>query len=466
MKLNYFNFKKLGNKILLTNDFGMYVFVSDDEFKKILLKNVDENSELERRLLNSNIIYKGSDLEYSSRNKYYLREIKDHVNHSTVLHIFVVTTACNLNCIYCQANNGNNTREKPTWFMNKITAEKSVDIALQSPDKYLCFEFQGGEPLLNFEVIRHIVNYTEERKGYHEIRYNIVTNLTAITDEILDFLLEYNFDISTSLDGPEYVHNKNRPYTDDRSSFDVVIRTIEKLNSLGVHVGAIQTTTKNSLKYPEEIINTYVDLGFDNIFIRPLTPLGKATKNWSHIGYNPKEFLDFYRTCLNELININKSGTYIREQYAALFLKRIRGQSINFMELRSPCGAGIGQLAYYPDGNIFTCDEGRMIYEMGQDAFCLGNVNSDTYKTIISSNTCKTVCSASILESIPSCCDCVYQPYCGTCPVVNYSDNYDIIEKNPRSFRCQIYSGILDAIFTLLLENDPATTSVLNTWSN
>ena len=95
----------------------------------------------------------------------------------------------------------------------------------------------------------------------------------------------------------------------------------------------------------------------------------------------------------------------------------------------------------------------------------LGNVNESSYQDLIKSASCHAVCASSILESIPSCCDCVYQPYCGTCPVVNFALYNDIIEKNPRSFRCLVYSGILDYLFELLLENDEDTLKVLNSWS-
>lgn len=154
----------------------------------------------------------------------------------------------------------------------------------------------------------------------------------------------------------------------------------------------------------------------------------------------------------------------MKENHAAILLKRIKGYFMNYMELRSPCGAGVGQLAYYADGNIFTCDEGRMLHEMGQSTFKLGNVYESSYKDLINNGTCKTVCASSILETIPTCCDCVYQPYCGTCPVVNYSLYGDVIEKQPRGYKCRVYQGILDYLFLKFYENDTETINILNSW--
>lgn len=463
MKLNYFNFKQFGDFVLMTNDFGKYVFVSREDFQKILSLNVDRESELYNELNKKKMIYDESDLEYSSENKYALREIKGYVNAATSLHIFVVTTVCNMSCVYCQANNG---IECSHLVMDKEMVERAVDIALQSPEQSLCFEFQGGEPLVNFEIIKHIVEYAEIHKGCHEIAYTVVTNLTLLKDEMLDFFTQHCFGISTSMDGNELVHNNNRPYVDGNGTYKKVTDSIERVRKAGLQIGAIETTTRFSLKYPREIVHAYIDMGFESIFIRPLTPLGKAAKSWEKIGYTSEEFIGFYRQALDELIEINKKGRFIKEDHAAILLRRIRGDFMNYMELRSPCGAGVGQLAYYADGNIFTCDEGRMLHEMGQSTFKLGNVYDSTYTDLINNSVCKTVCASSILETIPTCCDCVYQPYCGTCPVVNYALDGDVIEKQPRGYKCRVYSGILDYLFSKFFENDNETMRILNTWSD
>lgn len=463
MKLNYFNFKKLGDQVLLTNDLGEFLFLEEPEFRDLIKNKVNNGSLLEQRLLNRHMIYDDSNLSFSNINRYVLRAAKNHLNMSTSLHIFVVTTACNMSCIYCQANNGANCSN---LYMNKELAKKAVDIALESPTKCLTFEFQGGEPLLNFDIIKYIVEYANETNKIHLINYNIVTNLTLLNDEMIDFFKVNKFGVSTSIDGHDLLHNSNRPYKNGQQTFTDVMKSLNKLREAEIYVGAIQTTTKESLKYPREIVETYYRLGFDSIFIRPLTPLGKATVKWNEIGYTPEEFLEFYNKALDVVIELNTNGVFFKEEHAAILLKRIMGQFVNYMELRSPCGAGIGQLAYYPDGKIFTCDEGRMLHEMGDSAFCLGNINESTYKSIIDNGACKAVCASSILETIPTCCDCVYQPYCGTCPVVSYATMGDIIEKSPRGYRCKIYSGMLDKLFILFQKNEDETLRTLQSWSN
>ena len=462
MKINHFNFKEFHNKILITNDLGRYMFLEKEDFRNLIGNTIDLDSCIGKDLIKNKMVYLESNLLFSKQNEFLLRENKSHMATATSLHIFVVTTACNLNCKYCQANNGT---QVPNCFMTIETAEQAVEIALQSPERNLSFEFQGGEPLLNFPVIKHIVEYSEERNNSHNIAYSVVTNLTLLTDEILAFLVNHNVSISTSLDGNESLHNYNRPFKTGEGSFEYAAEKIKQIKDKDISVGAIQTTTKASLPYAKEIVDTYVELGFKSIFIRHLTQLGKAQKNWEEIGYSAEQYLDFYWGALDYIIELNKNGVDIKEQHATILLKRMNGTITNYMELRSPCGAGIGQLAYFADGRVFTCDEGRMLAEMGNDAFLLGNVRNDTYSSIIENRVCKAACASSILETIPSCCDCAYQPYCGVCPVVNYSIGNDLMEKEPRSYRCKVYSGMLDYLFKRYLDGDSEIVNVLNSWS-
>lgn len=317
---------------------------------------------------------------------------------------------------------------------------------------------------MNFRTLEFIVEYSQENKGEHVIQYSVVSNLTLLSDEMLSFIKRNNISVSTSIDGPEALHNKNRPDSLGQGSYYRVQDKIKIIRDAGVELGAIETTTRAALSIPEEIVNLYLQLGFKSIFIRPLTPLGKAKKEWNTIGYQPEAFIDFYKKALARIIEVNLSGQLLREDHAMILLQRISGYPMNYMELRSPCGGGVGQIAYYPDGKVFTCDEARMLYETGDPSFLLGEVFNSQYNDLVGNRICRTVCSSSILESLPSCCDCVYQPYCGTCPVINYALYGDIIEKKPNNYRCIIYKGILDVIFSYLQQGDPDIMRIFDSW--
>lgn len=458
--INYFNFKAFRDRYLLTNDFGDYLFATGDELQALLSDSVDYQSDFGIIAKSKSFCSDQSLQRFSEEAMYRYRDAKSYLFHSTSLHIFVVTTACNMQCVYCQAQNGTSI---PQGMMSKDVAKRSVDIALSSPEQNLSFEFQGGEPLLNFEIIKFIVSYTEEHKGTKKIQYNIVTNLTLLTVEMLDFIVNNRVGISTSIDGPSIIHDANRIFRNGKGTFASVSESIALLKRSKVPFGAIETTTRYSLPYAQEIVDAYEEMGLDNLFVRPLTPLGCAQKDWERIGYTPEEFLQFYSACFDAIIKKNQEGVFFKEGHAALLLPKIlTGSAINYMELRSPCGASVGQIAYYYDGNVYTCDEGRMLAEMGDSAFCLGNVYDCSYSDLMESSACRAACTASLLESIPNCADCVYQPYCGTCPVVNYSETGNVIPNRPGDYKCKIYMGMLDIIFVALM--DQTKKQILESW--
>ena len=462
--INYFNFQKRDNKYLITNDFGKYQFVSEKTFQELLNDSVSEENQDKPMLIRNGFFYENSTEGFIKENAPWLLSMKNYCMCGTALHIFAVTNKCNLDCIYCQAHSETSSLDRS---MTKEIGRKAVEFALQSPNKGLTFEFQGGEPLLNFDVIKEMIDYSKKINTDKEIEYTIVTNLLDMTEDKLKYLVDNDVHICTSLDGHKIVHDNNRPCRNGGGSYDLVISKINDLKSRGIKINAIQTTTNVSLKYPKEIINQYREIGINNIFLRPLTPLGMADSSWKAVGYTAEEFLKFYKEAFDYIMELNLNGIYYSELHASYFLKKILCRySDNYMELRSPCGASVGQMSYYHDGNVYTCDEGRMMSEMGDNSFLLGNVLTDTFKDAITSPVCAAVCKASIVETLPKCSQCVYQPYCGVCPVVNYASTNNLYDKNSKDFRCAVYKGIMDIIFDLLEENDENKISVLESWVN
>lgn len=458
-KLNYFNFKEKNGKYLITNDSGKYSFLTKQQFNKLIQKK-ELNDTMMKELMEKGFIFNINDEIFASKQALELRKAKEYLLVPTTLHIFVVSKSCNFNCIYCQAGELDSKEE---FYMSKEIAKKAVDIALESPSRYLTFEFQGGEPLTNFDTIKYIIEYSKSNCKDKNIEYNLVSNLTLLTDEMIDFLKENNVSICTSIDGNRQLQNINRPYR-RKDSYNETINKLKKLKENQIKVNAIETTTKYNLDKSKELVDEYIKLGLDSIFIRPLTKLGKAEKNWNKIGYSSTEFLSFYKKTLDYIIEKNKAGIFLSEGHSSIFLKKILlNAPVNYMELRSPCGGAIGQIAYYYDGNIYTCDEGRMLSEMGDDSFKLGDVFENNYKDLMQSDCTKTMCIASCLECLPYCNSCVYMPYCGACPVINLAQDNNIFVRNPNEYRCEIYKGILDILFAYI-ENQPENIDIFKKW--
>lgn len=459
--INYFNFKKFDDEYLVTNDFGHHMFLSKQDFKLLLKDEIFPENDRYAEFTDKGFVFRQNKEVFIDKFKDKMKESKNYLFSSTSLHIFVVTNMCNVCCLYCQAQSSSGHVK---GIMSVETAKKAVDIALQSNTNYLTFEFQGGEPLINFDTIKFIIEYSSEKRGDKIIEYNLVSNLTLLNAEMLIFFKSHNVRISTSIDGNSTLHNKNRPYINGLGTYNDAVSKLKEVQQAGLSSGAIQTTTRYSLDNYRNIIDTYIELGMNSVFLRPLTPLGFAHDKWSEIGYSTEEFLKFYKNSIEYLIGLNLRGIKCSEGHASIFLKKILNQSpVNYMELRSPCGAGIGQLAYYYDGQIFTCDEGRMFYEMGDSSFKLGTVDN-TYSEIVASPVCRAACEASLLEGTPQCCDCAYQPFCGTCPILNYAFNNNIFAQ-PNDYKCGVYGGMLDVLFDMIRANDQSKIQILKSWT-
>jgi uncharacterized protein len=386
----------------------------------------------------------------------------------TSLHMFVITSRCNHKCIYCHASSQN--MDKVNYDMNVEIAERAVDFTLMSPSENIKIEFQGGEPLLNFETIKYIIEYADShpQKNNRKIEFVVCTNLTLITDEMLRYFSDNNVFISTSLDGPRHVHDFNRKYRENKNScYEDVMRALERTKKFikPENISALMTTTRYSLNYPEEIIDEYVRNGFRSIFIRSLNPFGYARQKMDTIGYSAEDFIKFYERILEYIININLKGIHVEESFTSILLTRILTPfSTGFVDLQFPAGAGVSGLVYGHDGNVYLSDEARMLAQMGDYQFCMGNVIENSYKEVLYGEKIKKVIYNSCSESLPGCSDCAFQMYCGIDPVRNYAAQKDIMGHRPTSDSCLIHKEIIKHLFETILQNDRNKMDVFWSW--
>ncbi|MFH1691137.1 MAG: His-Xaa-Ser system radical SAM maturase HxsB [Candidatus Omnitrophota bacterium] len=469
-KVGFFRFKKLNDGYLLTNETGEYVFLNPEDFESFVfekpgLKNIERYNDLvERGFIktedkNDLLIQK-----YLRRNSFF--------NEGVTLHIVVITLRCNNSCTYCQSSAG--LPNDKSLDMSLETAKDVVDKIFQTPNPSFTIEFQGGEPLINFDIVKFIITYSKEKNitANKKINFSLVTNLALLTDEKFDFLMKQEVSLCTSLDGPRLLHNKNRIALNNKhDSYADVLRGIKKIRScqkksgFNTKLNALLTVTKDSLKYPREIVDEYVKLGFDKIFLRHLNTFVFPAKIKSKLQYSAEDFLVFYKKAMDYIIALNKRGVIFQECTAYILLVKIlKGADPNFMDLRSPCGAVIGQLAYNFNGDVYTCDEGRMFGRKGDDTFKLGNVRDNCFLDFLNSPIAKTMCVASCLDNLPGCADCVYKPYCGVCPLMKYAENGNIFGSCRGDMRCAIFSGILDYLFEKI--QDQNCLKIFQNWIN
>lgn len=352
--------------------------------------------------------------------------------------------------------------------MNDEVLSKSIDIMLQCPSPSVTMEFQGGESLLAIEQVKKAVLLTKEKNKEigKKINFVICTNLINVKEDTLIFFKEHNVNISTSLDGPEIIHNLNRN-TASGNSYKEVIKSFSLAKKiLGENcLSALMTTTKESLKYSKEIIDEYVKNGFKSIFIRELNPYGFAEKAEKKIGYSTDDFLNFYKESLAYIIKINKSGFYFSENFAGLILKKLLTPwAIGFVDLQSPTGTGFNVTLYNYDGNIYPSDESRMLAETGDNTFLLGNVLEDDYKDLFFGEAMQLIASAAVNEALPGCSDCAFAPFCGAEPVRRHQTQKDIVGNRPTDSYCKKNMEIIKHIISLWLYGDDETKEILMSW--
>ncbi len=472
-RVGFFRFGVVDGAFLLTADTGEFVFLSPQQFRAFLRGDLNEGEPLYAEMRHKGFFKHDVDLDGMAQK---LRRKKAFLNHGPHLHIVITTLRCNQACRYCHASRAE--MDRVDTDMSLATARKVVDLAFKTTSPVVNFEFQGGEPTVNFDAIRFVCDYSLEKNRYEdkEIIFSLVTNLTTMDEEKLDYLYQRGVMICTSLDGPEDLHNYNRLWNKGGNAYQDVTRWMDRINQGYVergmdpdlyHVDALMTTTRASLGRARDIVDEYVRRGLKSIHIRPLNPYGFATSAWKTIGYTRAEFLTFYREALDYILELNLQGVEIQERAAAMFLtKMLTPDDPNYTDTRSPSGNGIAQVAYNFDGSIYTSDEGRMVGHMGNHLFRVGEVDSATYSSVVGHPTVKALAVASIQDALPGCSTCVFKPYCGVDPLNNYMMEGDLFGQRPLSPLCQERYGQQEHLFTRLHQDgDGRIEKVFRRWT-
>jgi len=463
-----FNFIRLENGyVLLVNVVGEYIHLPPSDFKKVIDYSLKQKSDIYLNLKAKHFLTESITDPAIELLSIKYRTKKEFLSDFTSLHMFVITQRCNQKCVYCQV--GSKNLESENCDMDIETAKKATDITLTSPSKNIKIEFQGGEPLLNFETVKYIIEYGTKQAFIKnkKLEFVVCTNLTMANDDMLKYLADNNVFISTSLDGPKDVHDFNRRHKDGRGTYDDVIKSLEMAKKYinQDNISALMTTTKYSLNYAYEIIEEYVNNGFNSIFLRPLNPFGYARERMDDLGYSPLAFIEFYKKVLDYIIKINQEGFFLDEAFTSVLLTRILTPfSTGFVDLQFPAGTGISGVVYGHDGNVYLSDESRMLAQMGDFTFCIGNIFKDTYKEIFYGEKIRGIISTSCAETLPSCSDCAFQMYCGIDPIRNFAIHSDIIGHSPTDDFCIIHKEIIKYLFNLILKNDENALDVFWSW--
>lgn len=464
-----FRFERFdSNRYLLSNDVGEYVFLNNKNFDDFINFRLDTNSDVFKDLASKQIATTDKVDDVVKMLSIKFRTKKSILKDFTSLHMVVPTLRCNSSCIYCQVARKNMYDHSAD--MTKETAKNVITRIMEGPAPSIKIEFQGGDPTTYFEMVKYMIEEAEWQNLFKKknLGFVICTNITLLDEEKVRYLKKHQCYISTSLDGPADLHNTNRPLQNtphNHEIFEEKLKMIRQVWGDRESVSALMTTSRYSLGRFKDIVDEYIRLGFNNIFLRSLNPYGFAKQYKEKIAYGVDEFIENYKIGLDYIIEINKKGTFFVEGFAALLLKRMLTPfATGFVDLQSPAGVGIAGAIYDYDGSVYVSDEGRMMARFNRYDFKIGNVNKDSFQQIFNGEKLRSIISNACNENIPGCADCVFQPYCGADPVRNQSEQGDMVGHRPTNEMCKKTKAIIRYLFQLLDKNDPEINKVFWNW--
>lgn len=282
---------------------------------------------------------------------------------NSLKNIYLITSqGCNLSCTYCYAKGGDFGRGQ--LLMERATMEKALDKLLPLSGDRCVISFFGGEPLLNFDLMKDTVVYGRglSKEKDIDLIYSITTNGTILNEDILSFLKEHISHIAVSLDGDSWINDTHRLFKGDGGSVhDVVIENIKKLKGNGISFGIRCTVTEATVPFLAGTVNYLEGLGSNSLRIVPVI----SSKGWSA---KPFRILIDKLNILN-LESLSMVFNRGRPAIAEHIYKAI-SYLLDSKNRLYPCMAGEEVVAVAANGDVYPCD-----HLIGIDDFLMGNVH-------------------------------------------------------------------------------------------
>ena len=340
----------------------------------------------------------------------YENYIGDFKNRQTVVKALCLHIAhdCNLACKYCFAKEGEYHGRRA--LMSYEVGKKALDFLVHNSGNRVNLEvdFFGGEPLMNWQVVKDLVAYGRSlEEPYHKkFRFTLTTNGVLLDDEVLEFANREMANIVLSIDGRREIHDLMRPHRGGQGSYDEVVpkykKVAESRNQMNYYVRG--TFTRNNLDFAEDVKHL-ADEGFEQISVEPV--VAADTEDYALREEDVPVILQEYDKLALEYIRRKKEGKGFNFFH---FMIDLEGGPCVAKRL-SGCGSGTEYLAVTPWGDFYPCHQ-----FVGQEEFLMGNVDDGIVRTDIR-DTFKT-CNVYAKEK---CKDCFAKFYCsGGCAANAY----------------------------------------------
>ena len=337
--------------------------------------------------------------------------VMDFKKRTTVVKALCLHIAhdCNLACKYCFADEGEYHGKRE--LMSYEVGKKALDflVANSGSRTNLEVDFFGGEPLMNFEVVKQLVKYGRslEEPNNKKFRFTLTTNGVLLDDDILEFANKEMSNLVLSLDGRKEVHDLMRPRRGGQGSYDTVvpkfIKAAESRNQMNYYVRG--TYTRNNLDFAKDVIHM-ADLGFEQISVEPV--VADKSESYAIREEDIDTLIKQYDELIAEMIKRKKEGKPFNFFH---FMIDLSGGPCVAKRL-SGCGSGTEYLAVSPSGELYPCHQ-----FMGMKDFLLGNVDEGVIRTDIRDEF--KLCNVYAKEK---CKNCFAKFYCsGGCAANSYN---------------------------------------------
>lgn len=321
---------------------------------------------------------------------------------------------CNLRCKYCFASTGDfgKGRKLMPFEVGKV----AIDFLLEKSvgRENLEVDFFGGEPLMNFDVVKQIVEYARSKEEeYHKnFRFTITTNGMLLDDDTIDYINKEMYNVVLSIDGRKEVNDRMRVRVDGSGCYDRILPKFKKLvDGRGDKEYYVRGTyTKYNLDFSEDVMHLY-EAGFDEISVEPV--IESPEEAYAITEEDLDQIYAEYDKLVDRIGAIRKNGKHINFFHFMIDLdqgpcviKRLRG-----------CGSGNEYVSITPDGDIYPCHQ-----FVGHDEYKMGNIEEGTFN-----NDIKKEFAGCHVYSKPACQECWARFYCsGGCNANNFVFNGDI----------------------------------------
>ena len=365
---NYHLFKRNGTYFVY--DFVHNLFLvskKEEDFKK--LKQVLRDFSA-RKNLSDDVRQKYQLILDNYQEDFDIYDTGKHLNKDNAVSnkiTLMISQSCNLRCKYCYGSDGKYGTDGE--FMSKETAEQSIRYLVQrAPQeaKHFFVTFLGGEPLLNFELMKHTIEYAKTNYPDKEFAYTFTTNATLFTQEIIDYLKSVNISIMISLDGMDFIHDANRVFGNGKGSFDCVMKNIDLLKKNNVPFHIRSTLADEYSEYYEDITKFFESIGASQIHISHLDKYDIDSDEFD-IDMDKLKSEKPDVTAYHEKIKskILETGVLPSNAPFVIVLQRIHMASRTMIS----CGVANGCTAVAYNGDFYPCH--RFV---GINGFTFGNV--------------------------------------------------------------------------------------------